>query len=267
MHDVGRSADHAEVVRDYFDAEAERYGHERYGLDPRDCHQYSYLVRREHVLAFLGTGGGRLLDIGCGPGVYTAALLARGYSVWAYDISPRMIDRAKEMFPAEVREGRVRFSVGELEDVDAEDGFFDAVLCVGVLAYVRELGPFLLRVSQLLRPGGRAIVQASKKVSPKAVDEVIVSPLGRRIKRWLTRRAQASHPMVLRRYQLGELDKACSRYGLQPVACAHYDYTLPVLRSIAGDWNLLVAKRLEARSGVLSQWLAGDFVVQYSRRP
>src|SRR5260370_41887150 len=38
---------------------------------------------------------------------------------------------------------------------------FDLILCVGVLAYIYKLGPFLSRIVSVLAPGGSIIVECS----------------------------------------------------------------------------------------------------------
>src|SRR2546421_73937 len=47
----------------------------------------------------LGLRGRRALDLACGTGNSTGPLLARGYSVRACDISPRMIAQARRKYP------------------------------------------------------------------------------------------------------------------------------------------------------------------------
>ncbi len=83
-----------ESVREFFDSDAERYRTDRYPEHPATCEQLSYLVRRQHVLALLEAGAptpGKVLDVGCGPGVYTSALLDRQWKVWGTDLSSRML--------------------------------------------------------------------------------------------------------------------------------------------------------------------------------
>src|SRR5687768_273390 len=46
--------------------------------------------------------GKRVLDAGCGPGVYSEWLIAHGAQVVALDASPRMIELAKRRLSAEV---------------------------------------------------------------------------------------------------------------------------------------------------------------------
>ena len=76
--------------------------------------------------------GCRVLDAGCGTGLMTAELAARGADVLAVDISPQLIGIAKDRLPAQ-HHPRVRFAAG---DMLAESyGRFDYVLAMDSLIY------------------------------------------------------------------------------------------------------------------------------------
>jgi len=125
-------------VQTYFDSDAGRYGDQRYPEDPKTCEQFSYLVRRRYVLDMLGRGAptpGRILDLGCGPGVYTKDLLDRGWQLWGVDIAPKMLKVAQGR--TEGRPG-AGFAVGQTTKLPFASGAFDAVVCIGVLAYVES---------------------------------------------------------------------------------------------------------------------------------
>ena len=99
-------------IRQYFDDDSARYEAMRYTSEYKSCHQFSYLARRAKVLSLLPRAGGAVLDVGCGPGVYTRDLLDRGYRVWACDISTRMVETAASRFQNEVSSGKAVFQVG-----------------------------------------------------------------------------------------------------------------------------------------------------------
>jgi SAM-dependent methyltransferase len=81
----------------------------------------------------------RVLDVGSGHGELTTALAVAGYEVLGIDpVAP-----AGDLFR------RVR-----LEDLDDEDGPFDAVAAVHSLHHIRDLGHALDRIAALLRPRG-----------------------------------------------------------------------------------------------------------------
>jgi 2-polyprenyl-3-methyl-5-hydroxy-6-metoxy-1,4-benzoquinol methylase len=79
--------------------------------------------------------GKRILDAGCGPGVYSEWLLSREAEVVAVDVSPRMVMLAKERTG-----GRATVRVADLNaPLDFLDsGSFDVVLSPLVLEYVRD---------------------------------------------------------------------------------------------------------------------------------
>ncbi len=101
----------------------------------------------------LGLSGRRALDLACGTGNSTAPLLARGYSVRACDISPRMIAEARRKYPqhADV------FLVADMRELPGL-GEFDLVLClddaVNYLLSPEDLEATFRGVARVLSPGG-----------------------------------------------------------------------------------------------------------------
>ena len=55
----------------------------------------AWIDRLEQIARNHGANGPRLLDVACGTGKSFAPLIERGYDVWACDISPAMIERAR----------------------------------------------------------------------------------------------------------------------------------------------------------------------------
>jgi SAM-dependent methyltransferase len=73
-----------ELLAPFYDLYTQKYGHER------------WLDSIEAIAFELGLRGSRLLDVGCGTGKSFLPMLARGYEVTAFDISPSMVARARE---------------------------------------------------------------------------------------------------------------------------------------------------------------------------
>jgi SAM-dependent methyltransferase len=67
------------------------------------------------------TGKPRVLDVGCGTGVATAALAAAGLDVAGIDLSPNMIAQARQHNPG------LEFRVGSMLDLDVADGSVGAI--------------------------------------------------------------------------------------------------------------------------------------------
>lgn len=76
--------------------------------------------------------GARVLDAGCGAGQVTAELAARGATVVAVDVSPRLIEIARRRLP-EGLPGRVEFVAGDM--LDPDHGAFDHVIAMDSLIY------------------------------------------------------------------------------------------------------------------------------------
>jgi arsenite methyltransferase len=118
------------------------------------------VMRRRRVVreALAPATGERILDMGCGPGFYSAELLeevGRDGSVVGVDTSTAMLGVA-----AKRCEGRPNadFREGDATALPVEDGEFDAALSVQVLEYVADPSAALRELHRALRPGGRLVV-------------------------------------------------------------------------------------------------------------
>ncbi|MDM7930566.1 magnesium protoporphyrin IX methyltransferase [Tabrizicola sp.] len=76
--------------------------------------------------------GARVLDAGCGTGAMTEELALRGASVMAADISPKLVEIARDRLPATLRP-QVSFHAGDMTDPAL--GRFDFVLAMDSLIY------------------------------------------------------------------------------------------------------------------------------------
>ncbi len=107
---------------------------------------------RPNTLALMPDVQGKsILDAACGPGKYAEILLAQGATVTGFDISPRMIELAKE------RNGDAgAFFVHDLAqplDMLAPESF-DVVLCALAMHYVEDWGPTIREFHRVLKPTG-----------------------------------------------------------------------------------------------------------------
>lgn len=93
--------------------------------------------------------GKRVLEIGCGTGIFTEFFAQSGAHILAVDISEDLlkIARSKNM-PAD----RVEFLNKRFEECET-DGGFDAIVGSSVLHHL-DIDPALKRIHELLKPGG-----------------------------------------------------------------------------------------------------------------
>jgi len=99
--------------------------------------------------------GKRVLDAGCGPGVYAEAILKRGGEVVAIDISDRMLAHARERLHgrAEVRKVDMEQPLGMFSAGD-----FDMVNAPLCLDYIRDWDKLFAEFFRVLKPGGVFVV-------------------------------------------------------------------------------------------------------------
>ena len=106
-------------------------------------------------VAFLA--GSRVLDIGCGMGRDTAALVEAGFDATGVDASETMLQQARERYP-DLAARLNRDSVPALSTVG--DAAFDGVLCWAVLMHLPEelLFDTIYNLRRVLKPGGRLLI-------------------------------------------------------------------------------------------------------------
>lgn len=172
----------------------------------------------DETLAKLGVGvgpGDEVVDIGCGVGRFTRALATRAKSVRALDVSPRMVELAREH---NAHLGNVEWIEGDGTTLaPIPGGSVDACFSYVVFqhipdpqvtyGYVREMG-------RVLRPGGWAAFQVSDdaRVHGRRLGHAraALAGLARRGPRGWTRREYRGSAV-----DLGELRAAAAEGGLE----------------------------------------------------
>jgi SAM-dependent methyltransferase len=104
-------------------------------------------LAREHGLA-----GRRLLDVGCGTGNALLPMLERGYDVTGVDISPRMLEVAREKLPEAV--ALVAADMRSLPDLGEFDLVWSVADAVNYLHSAEELVAAFDGFRRNLAPGG-----------------------------------------------------------------------------------------------------------------
>ncbi|MEM9554093.1 MAG: methyltransferase domain-containing protein [Acidobacteriota bacterium] len=120
-----------------------------------DTDEYSTgLERMTQALAERSTDRtGAVLDLGCGTGNYSIALARDGWQVRAFDLSPKMLERARAKAEAAVP-GSIRFQRANFNrPLPIEDAAARHALCIAALQCVGEMR-FFNEVFRVLQPGG-----------------------------------------------------------------------------------------------------------------
>ena len=118
----------------------------------------------ERHLAFiervaLPSRASRVLDLGCGPGLYALLLAEHGYDLTGIDFSPASIAYAREQ--AEARSLSCRFEQGDFRRVEFGNGYDLVMLLYGELNLFErdEAVELLRRCVTSLSPGGKLLLE------------------------------------------------------------------------------------------------------------
>ena len=147
--------EHVAVTRQVYDHSAALYA-EAVGTVVSPAFETSLDTGILEVFAkdVLISGGGSVLDIGCGPGRVTAFLADRGFPVSGIDLSPAMIETARHAHPS------LQFEIGSLTDLGVADrSLAGAVLWYSIIhTPPARLGSVWTELERALAPGGRALI-------------------------------------------------------------------------------------------------------------
>lgn len=114
----------------------------------------THAADRELVARAIGFSEGLVVDVGCGPGHWTAYLAGLGVDVEGVDLTPAFIEGARKKFPD------VPFRVASLDDLGVPDGTAAAILAWYSLIHhePERLGLALNEFARCLEAGGTLLV-------------------------------------------------------------------------------------------------------------
>ena len=198
----------------YRSFDARRYEERRYGGVVRRFNHR--MLERALAKGLAGVRpGGLVLDAPCGTGVLADFLRGLGFRVMGADISPAMLDVAKERGPVV---GHVR---ADLERPPLRPGSVDAVVSARFLMHLPpELRPRVMRALASL---------ASGPFVATVCHPYTVKSFGRAVRRMLGRPAKRS-PRLTRR----ELEAEMASAGLR------LDRVIPVMPILSEVWVIVV---------------------------
>jgi SAM-dependent methyltransferase len=104
--------------------------------------------------------GDRIVDLGCGSGVFTDLLRRRGFDAVGLDLSPRLLALARRNYP------EVEFFEGDVEQLPFPPASFDGVLLSGIVHHLPDPSRCAAEVFRILRPGGRFIAFDPNRMNP-----------------------------------------------------------------------------------------------------
>lgn len=237
-------------VAAYFDKLPEI--HRRQFENRASAANFNFQRRLKLACELAAAASGRLLDSAAGTGEITCALLKSGRFSHAtvVDISPAMLERAKERLTSEIRTADLKFVQSDVFDLETSDSPFDLILCLGLIAHTGRLDILLPHLKSMLAPGGRIILQTT-----------LIDHVGMRIVRGLTSgRELADRGYRVTWFSQHDIAGACRNAGLQILNVRRHSVGVPFGDRVWPWMNFQLEKHLEkwaSRYGADAIYLLG----------
>lgn len=197
----------------------------------RVAHDYAELTRSApqaqpwmaSIFTLLATlvvrsGGGTVLDVGCGPGWWTGLLAKQGVDAFGVDISSEMVRVARDNNPD------ARFEISSLLDLPADDATVAAAVCWFVLHHLpdEDVDAALTEMIRVVKPGGVLLIGGHVGDSRRLKTE-----------------GYGGHPMnvLVNRRRPGEWETRLRRLGLRLEAHTIYEI------DDSSPWHALYARK------------------------
>ena len=120
---------------------------------------YNELLEMPATLELLGkVKGKKILDFGCGTGIYAKKLTQKGARVYGFDVSEEMLGIAKKHAP------KVTFKLGSGYNIPFNEKF-DIVLASLVLDYFEDWNKVFRQVNKVLKSGGLFIFSIGNPIA------------------------------------------------------------------------------------------------------
>lgn len=109
---------------------------------------YEKAIRRVGIAA-----GARVLEVGCGSGVFLRAAADRGARVCGVDASPALVELARARVP------EADLTVGDLQHLPYEDDAFDVVAGFNAFFFADDMVAALREAGRVAKPGSPVVIQ------------------------------------------------------------------------------------------------------------
>src|SRR5215211_7301852 len=159
---------------------------------------YEEAIRRVDVRP-----GDRVLDVGCGSGVFLRAAADRGAQVFGLDASEPLLEIAREVAPeADLR-------LGDMQALPYDDDSFDVVAGFNTFFFADDMVAALREAGRVAKPGGPVVIQVWGR--PERCD---LTPMKDAIRSFLPSPSDA--PPMPALYEPGALEVLAADAGLRP---------------------------------------------------
>ena len=212
-----------QAVEQFFTTGASKYSDLFSGKKTGANHEFRERLRIANELCENTTG--TLLDCACGSGEITFSLFLskRYHSGTVVDISETMLTmtekRIAKMVDGENSSLDLEFVHSDIFDHlgSIDDQSYDLILCLGLIAHTGRLGELMARLKQILKPGGKILLQST----------VLNRAFTRFMRLTSAKRYERRHGYSISYFTEKEISEVCSEVGLKIVQQKNFFLGLP----------------------------------------
>jgi 2-polyprenyl-3-methyl-5-hydroxy-6-metoxy-1,4-benzoquinol methylase len=100
----------------------------------------------------------RVLEIGCGAGLMTAALAKRGFLVEAIDHSQAMVDLTIQHAEQTGIANQINVCTGDIHELSYENQTFDLIIALGVIPWLHDFQKALAEIARVITSSGYIVL-------------------------------------------------------------------------------------------------------------
>ena len=156
--------------------------------------------------------GSKILDVGCGNGLFVIELAKRGAEVWGVDLSQSALDIGEiRCYKSGYRRG-VTFVKAPASEMPFLGNYFDGIICNSVLEHIPDDLAVLKEINRVLKPEAPLVItiptdfEMRDKVPLRLAKALLHLPLGIRL-------AVGSHELVESKSYTEYCEFLCVRYA------------------------------------------------------
>ncbi len=191
--------------------------------------------------------GSKVLDIGCGSGIYVERLSKMGFDVTGIDLTEEMLTATRNRLGLSGNESPgVHLYKGDVEHIPQPDNEFDLVICIGVLGYLLSDEKAQTEIRRVLKPGAPLLLNVRNAYCLTDID----FPFRQRLKSLLRRKGANPHQSACpdyafpaewiakerqysyKAYKLGKYERLMTKAGFQFRHAITYGFEFRRLRKL-----------------------------------
>ncbi|MEW6418480.1 MAG: class I SAM-dependent methyltransferase [Nitrospirota bacterium] len=148
LKNIPSDEDIKNIYNNFYFKDGQKFPTEGFKLDNNPA--YINAKKRLKIIREIGPERGRLLDIGCGTGIFLK-IASFFYESIGFDISRCATELA-------VKNLGVKAICGTIFDIDFRSQLFDVITMWDVIEHLKDPNNYIEKVSQIIRPGGLLVL-------------------------------------------------------------------------------------------------------------